>query len=392
MRRLESYQSGGSVGSNDDDKGKREVLRSQFSLIGLPSEVGSGGGEETNNEGCPNKYCLRPMPVLLFIFLIVASSMLSPKVSEKNGWEENTCPIQASFGIPQDVIKLKNLNNVQDKRRGAVATDHEVCSKLGVSILRDHGGNAADAAVTTALCLGVVNPSSSGLGGGAFILIHFDASHVKNLRNNSSEPPFEDARSDATKLEERERIVAEEDVMIKEHSPSRRGKVTEVIDCRETAPMNATFDMYEALPPESSIFGGLSIAVPGELRGVELLHYRHGSLAWAEVVRPAMELARDGFQVSRYLATMINETKKYFTTLPDLALMLTKNNDGVTPLKEGDVMKRKDFAKTLEIIMEKGANVLYEGDLAEMLASDIQRQGGIITSNDLSNYRPVLVS
>ena len=191
-------------------------------------------------------------------------------------------------------------------------------------------------------------------------------------------------------MKERRRIAVEADV-IKEHSPSQRGKVTEVIDCRETAPMNATFDMYRALPPESSTLGGLSIAVPGELRGLELLHKRHGSLSWAEVVRPAMALARDGFQVSKYLAKLIEEKKEHFTTMPDLAYIVTKDNDGMTPFKEGGVMKRNQLAKTLELTMERGAEVLYEGDLARELAMDIQLQGGIITASDLSNYRPVLV-
>ena len=228
------------------------------------------------------------------------------------------------------------------------------------------------------------------LGGGAFILIHSDALEL-NI-DSSAMPPFEDARSEETKMKERRRIAtAEADVIIKDHSLSQRGKVTEVIDCRESAPMNATYDMYEALPPESSTFGGLSIAVPGELKGLELLHNRHGSLSWAEVVRPAMELARDGFQVSKYLAQLIDEKKEYFSVMPDLAHMLTKDNDGVTPLKEGDTMKRNQLAKTLKLIMERGAEVLYDGDLAKELAKDIQLQGGIITANDLSNYRPVLV-
>jgi gamma-glutamyltranspeptidase len=397
IHRLESYQSGGS--SVGGVEAKRETtkggpsLHAQFSLIGESSDDGSEGGETF--ERSARHWCIVAHPKLVlsfaFVCILIAASSLSlfRKVSQENSSEQKACTIQTSYGaVSQDVMKLENTSSIENKRHGAVATDHEICSKMGVSVLKDLGGNAADAAVTAALCLGVVNPSSSGLGGGAFILLHSDA---PTLGGSVAAPPFEDARSDETKMKERRRIAVEADVITKEHPPSQRGKVTEVIDCRETAPLNATYDMYESIPPESSTLGGLSIAVPGELRGLELLHYRHGSLTWSEVVRPAMELARDGFRVSTYLAQLIEEKKEYFGTMPDLAYILTKDNDGVTPLKEGDIMKREQLAKTLESIMEKGAEVLYKGDLAKMLAMDIQLQGGIITASDLSNYRPVLV-
>ena len=399
LHRLESYQSGGSIGGNETKEettkvGSTPVLHAQFSLIGQSSDDGSERGDTF--ERSAKKFCAFPHPqqklvlaLCVCIIVIVATSFSFGKFSKENSLEQISCPIQTSFGVTQDVMKDESIHSIH-KSNGAVATDHEVCSKMGVSVLRELGGNAADAAVTTALCLGVVNPSSSGLGGGAFILVHAYALEL-NI-DSSAMPPFEDERSEETKMKERRRIATEEaDVIINDHSPSQRNKVTEVIDCRETAPMNATYDMYEALPPESSTLGGLSIAVPGELRGLELLHKRHGSLLWEDVVRPAMELARDGFQVSKYLAQLIDEKKEYFSMMPDLAHMLTKDNDGATPLEEGDIMKRNQLAKTLKLIMERGSEVIYDGDLAKELAMDIQLQGGIITANDLSNYRPVLV-
>eukprot|EP00584_Thalassiosira_punctigera_P022281 CAMPEP_0172560268 /NCGR_PEP_ID=MMETSP1067-20121228/87875_1 /TAXON_ID=265564 ORGANISM="Thalassiosira punctigera, Strain Tpunct2005C2" /NCGR_SAMPLE_ID=MMETSP1067 /ASSEMBLY_ACC=CAM_ASM_000444 /LENGTH=524 /DNA_ID=CAMNT_0013350027 /DNA_START=17 /DNA_END=1588 /DNA_ORIENTATION=+ len=147
--------------------------------------------------------------------------------------------------------------------------------------------------------------------------------------------------------------------------------------------------MYES-DPESSTFGGLAIAIPGELMGLELLHRRHGSMPWEDLVRPAIELARNGFEVETYLASGIRSKEKYFKAMPNLAHLLTKNNDGVTLLKEGEVMVRRQYAKTLEAIMRGGADALYTGDMAKMLAKDIQDAGGIITSADISNYRPVL--
>lgn len=156
-----------------------------------------------------------------------------------------------------DPIKsLQGASSVEKVRHGVVASDHEVCSKIGVSILSE-GGNAIDAAVSTILCLGVANPASSGLGGGAFMLIQGDKNHFENRTQEMKMPPFHDAR-DEPPLES-------------------RGKILEVIDCRETAPGASTEDMFADMPPSASSFGGLAIAIPGELRGLELAHARHVS-------------------------------------------------------------------------------------------------------------------
>ena len=251
-------------------------------------------------------------------------------------------------------------------QNGAVATDNRICSQIGVSILKE-GGNAADAAIAATLCLGVVNPSSSGIGGGAFILVHSDVSDPNGDKDESM-PSFEDARSHQTKLRER-RDTSTEYSESKHHSPTqRRRKITEFIDCRETAPQNSSYDMFSSLPANASTVGGLAIAVPGELRGLELLHRRHGSMPWEKLVRPAMELARDGFEVGPYLAKTIKEKEKYVRSMPNLAFMLTKNNDGVTLLKDGDLMIQEQYAKTLEAIMIGGSDALYKGDLTNMLA------------------------
>lgn len=250
-----------------------------------------------------------------------------------------------------------------------MATDHPICSEIGVYILQKQNGNAADAAVASTLCLGVVNPTSSSLGGGAFILVHSDTNNKPEKKN--AMPIFEDARTT---------------------THTSNGKVTEFIDCRETAPQNSSYDMFETLPPEASLLGGLAIAIPGELRGLELLHYRHGSLPWEEIVRPAMELARDGFIVASHLATGIQEKEEYIRSLPNLAYMLTKENDGVTLLKEGDLMIQQQLGMTLEAVMHGGADALYKGDRSATLAKDIQDAGGVITQSDIANYRPVLVS
>lgn len=277
-------------------------------------------------------------------------------------------------------------------QNGVVATDHPICSQVGVNILQI--GNAADAAIASALCLGVVNPTSSGIGGGAFILIHSDAKEAKG--DDIESPLFEDARSQQSRMKDRIMTArnnpeSNSSDKAKQYTPSQKRRVTEFIDCRETAPRRSTFDMFEKLPVEASTLGGLSIAIPGELRGLELLHHRHGSLDWEKLVRPSFILARDGFIVGPHLAKAIKEKEKYIRTMPNIGHILTKNNDGVTLLKEGDIMIRSQYAKTLEAIMSGGSDALYKEDLAGMLAKDIQDAGGIITIEDISEYRPVLV-
>mmetsp|Transcript_2126 Transcript_2126/g.5628 ORF Transcript_2126/g.5628 Transcript_2126/m.5628 type:complete len:671 (-) Transcript_2126:572-2584(-) len=278
-----------------------------------------------------------------------------------------------------------------------VAADNFICSELGKKILQGKGGNAVDAAVATTLCLGVVNPASSGIGGGAFIMIHSDAgSHsLKVGHENYKSPEFDDARNNEMSVKERfkeKSIVVEglsevtEDATVRE----RYQKITEMIDCRETAPAASTYDMYEKLSPDASIEGGLSIAVPGELRGLELAHSRHGLIPWADVVGPAMEMARDGFEVSQHLAHDIKINKDKILRHKSLARLLTKSNDEKTMLEEGDILRRPELAETLRLIMEDGADAIYNGEVAETIARDIQDAGGIVTVDDLANYRPVV--
>ena len=272
---------------------------------------------------------------------------------------------------------------------GAVATDHPICSQVGVDILKV-GGNAADAAIASTLCLGVVNPTSSGIGGGAFILVHSDAREEDDSENNiEAGPSFEDLRSSAH--QRRRSDIYRNNTQSTKNNIKRR-KVTEFVDCRETAPQGSSELMYENLEPDASTLGGLAIAVPGELKGLELLHHRHGSLSWEELIQPAYELARDGFIVGPHLAKAIKEKEEYIHTIPNLGYLLTKNNDGVTLLKEGDLMIRRQYAKTLKAIMDNGADAFYQGDLAKLLVQDIQDAGGIITLNDMAKYQPVLVS
>lgn len=150
-----------------------------------------------------------------------------------------------------------------EAKNGAVATENEICSKLGVETLKQ-GGNAADAAVSSTLCIGVVNMFSSGIGGGGVLTIRIPP----KLPNTSSE--------------------------------------VYTIDFREMAPRVANSTMFER-NPTSSMFGGLSVGVPGEIRGLAKLHSTWGKLPWKQVVEPAAKLAR-GWVVPAELARRIRVT------------------------------------------------------------------------------------
>jgi gamma-glutamyltranspeptidase len=138
------------------------------------------------------------------------------------------------------------------------------------------------------------------------------------------------------------------------------------------------------------------VGVPGELKGLELAHARHGRLSWAEVVQPALELARDGVPVNANLAHEIQiEAKKYHLKRNvdvdfGLRALLTHHDSWDTPLLEGDLLINKKLADTLEAVRDGGADALYKGERAAQLAEDIQSAGGIITKEDIENYRATL--
>ncbi|RCI04731.1 hypothetical protein CU098_005198 [Rhizopus stolonifer] len=200
--------------------------------------------------------------------------------------------------------------------KGAVAVETKECSDVGVQILQK-GGNAVDAAIASALCIGVINNFATGIGGGGFMLIR---------------------------------------------SPNG---TFEFIDFRETAPAAASKDMFVHDPMLARI-GGLSVGIPGEIRGLELAHKRHGKLPWATLFEPSIRLADDGFKTTDLLSIRIE------------------------PAKKGDVIRRPKLAQTLDKIAKNGANSFYEGEIAESLVKKIQSTGGIATLDDFKNYKPVI--
>ncbi|MBA0846221.1 hypothetical protein Goarm_023290 [Gossypium armourianum] len=218
-------------------------------------------------------------------------------------------------------------------RQGAVAADDGRCSTIGMNILRN-GGHAVDAAVAASLCLGVVSPGSSGIGGGAFMLIR-----------------------------------------------EANGKA-QVFDMRETAPMKASQNMY-AGNANLKANGGLSIGVPGQLAGLHKAWKQHGKLPWKRLVKPAESLARKGFKVSPYLQMQMESSKSAIMADKGLREVFTSNGE---LLKVGDICYNKKLARTLRKISVYGVQAFYNGSIGFNLVRDVQKAGGILTLTDLKKY------
>ncbi|KAK6860825.1 gamma-glutamyltranspeptidase [Apiospora arundinis] len=223
---------------------------------------------------------------------------------------------------------------------GAVASESSVCSHIGVDLLKA-GGNAADALVGTVFCVGVIGMMHSGIGGGGFMLVR---------------------------------------------APNG---TYEFIDFREVAPAAAFEDMYKN-NTDASLYGGLASGVPGELRGLEYLHNNYGALPWAQVMAPAIKVARNGFRVTedlvRYMNT-VSGSDKFFTEDPSWAIDFAPHGYRV---KLNETMTRKRYADTLEVIANEGPDAFYSGAIAKATIAALQDANGTMTADDLKNYTVAL--
>ena len=236
-----------------------------------------------------------------------------------------------------------------------VVTANPLATKAGCMVLKK-GGSAVDAAIAVQAVLGLVEPQSSGLGGGAFML-HYDAAANK--------------------------VVA--------------------FDGRETAPAAATAnylrwidDATQQTPPlPSARASGRSIGTPGVLRMLDLAHQTHGTMAWAELVTPAVDLAKQGFVISGRLAQAISGSQAQLAHDSDAAAYFL-NADG-TPKALGTTLKNPAYAETLDTLAQQGINAFYNGPLAQAIVDKIQiaqsaKDGSPITPGkttlaDMAAYR-----
>lgn len=228
-------------------------------------------------------------------------------------------------------------------RHGLVVAQERLAAAIGRDILAQ-GGNAVDAAVATGFALAVTYPRAGNLGGGGFMLVHLAAR-----------------------------------------------KETVAIDYRETAPHAATQTMFldeNGKPdPAQSRDSALGIGVPGTVAGLVLAHDKYGSgrMTLAQLIAPAIALARNGLPVADDIADTLGEAAKRMRRFPASARIFM-NNDG-SALREGDKLVQSDLAVTLAHIAEKGADGFYRGETANKLIAAIRAAGGIMAMDDLAHYR-----
>ena len=225
-------------------------------------------------------------------------------------------------------------------KNAMVVSAHPLASDAGLEMLRKDG-NAVDAAVATTLAISVVEPFSAGIGGGGFLL-------------------FRSAKTGEIKA----------------------------LDFRERAPLKATRNMYldanGKVRRGASINGYLAVGTPGTIAGMYEIHRRYGKLPWNTVVTPAIRLARDGFVVKRRFVQAVERRKKMILKNPSARQIFTRNGEFYQP---GDKLVQRDLANTLQAIAINPRN-FYTGRIARLIAADMTKNEGLITLEDLRNYKP----
>ena len=227
--------------------------------------------------------------------------------------------------------------------QGVVSAGRAEAAEIGRDILA-RGGNAIDAAVAVAFALGVCEPNASGIGGGGFILLH-------------------DGKSG-------------EDVFL---------------DFRENAPEAATPDMYTPAEPGSNydkdmgnVYSSKASGVPGDVAGLLYAPEHYGTMTPEQVIAPAAALAREGFVVTPLLHNDIKDHKEELKKYGD-GWKIYLNDDKPWPV--GSMLKNPDLAATLDKIAKGGNEVFYEGEIADRIIDLVEKDGGILTREDLKNFK-----
>lgn len=219
--------------------------------------------------------------------------------------------------------------------QGAVVTDVAQCTSLGLEVLEKQG-SSVDAAIAAALCLGIIHPHSSGIGGGGVMLVH-------EIRKNE----------------------------------------TRVIDFRETAPSAITEIMLQT---NLNTNPGLLVGVPGMLSGMNQAHQLYGRLPWKDVVTLAADVARNGYNVTHELAQALADAKNKNMSKAFEDLFFS---NGEPPL-QGLFSRRLDLAAILDAVAVKGTSEFYNGNLTHEIVTAAQQKGGVLSEEDLENYSTVL--
>jgi gamma-glutamyltranspeptidase/glutathione hydrolase len=241
--------------------------------------------------------------------------------------------------LASDVLELHASDSTEQELtvrcdHGCVVSVSAPASDAGVAILKQ-GGNAIDSAVATAFALAVTHPAAGNIGGGGYLL----------YAPAQGKPLVFDFREVASAAAERDMFVDP-----KQRTPHRR------------------------------------VGVPGTVRGLALAHAKAGKLKWIQLVRPAIALAEEGFLLDKSTAESLNELLKSSDPKPFAELHRVYGRADGKPWRAGDRLVQPDLAKTLKRIAEQGSDGFYLGETAELIAAEMQRGGGLVTTKDLAAY------
>ena len=282
------------------------------------------------------RHFFSPKRTATFVLALLAASLAGAPTTKSQLADPRIAPEAATGWFAKDTATAETF---------MVAAANPYAAKAGRDVLRD-GGSAADAAIAVQLVLNLVEPQSSGIGGGAFML-YWDAA----------------------------------------------GKDLKSYDARETAPASARPDRFlvdgEPMPFRKAVLSGLSIGVPGIVRLLETVHEKHGRLPWDRLFAPAIELAEKGFEVSPRLHQLLRAAgpdnfvpaaRRYFFT----------ETGNAWPI--GFVLRNPEFAATLRRIAKDGADAFYKGETAQAIVSAVNTApiaSGGMTLQDLADYKVI---
>ena len=230
---------------------------------------------------------------------------------------------------------------ISESKNGMVTTQHFIATRVGEKIL-NNGGNAYDAAIAVGFTLAVVLPRAGNIGGGGFMVMH------DSLTNQSYS-----------------------------------------IDYREVAPAKSFTNMYlkedgSFNDDKLSTFGYMASGVPGTVAGFWEIHQKFGSLDWELLLEDAIYYAENGFKITPYMGDMLTKYEEKLSYFEPTKKIFMKNSPDFT----GSTLIQKDLAKTLKIIAKNGKDGFYKGVVAKKIASQMQKNGGLITEDDLMAYKP----
>ena len=231
---------------------------------------------------------------------------------------------------------------IRDSKNGMVSTQHFLATAVGERILSS-GGNAYDASIAIAFTLAVVLPRAGNIGGGGFMVIY----------DSKTQKPYS-------------------------------------IDFREKAPQMSTRDMY--LTEDGafndmnlSTLGYLASGVPGTVAGLWDVHQKFGSLPWNELLEDAIYFAENGFKITSFLGDILFNYSEALSIFPETKKIFQKHY----PNFKDKMLIQKDLANTLRIIASQGREGFYEGQIARKIASEMKKNNGLITEDDLKKYNPI---